>query len=173
MATSAAAPPPTALNSDTSWGIAVIFTARAQVQADAATDEEADDDDASTRSMVRPPGRRASQTSVATTAMVMPAGRQLVAVAGRGRAVHLVQTDDEQRGADEPGEEDESCRARCRASIRLPCRRVAGLGGGGLLLEHLEHPVGDHVAAHHVGGAEHHGDEGEHVGTASWWRWRR
>ncbi len=29
IATSAAAPPPTALNSDTSWGIAVIFTVRA------------------------------------------------------------------------------------------------------------------------------------------------
>ena len=29
MAMSAAAPPPTALNSDTSWGIAVIFTVRA------------------------------------------------------------------------------------------------------------------------------------------------
>ena len=30
IAMSAAAPPPTALNSDTSWGIAVIFTVRAE-----------------------------------------------------------------------------------------------------------------------------------------------
>jgi len=30
MAMRAAAPPPTALNSDTSWGIAVIFTVRAE-----------------------------------------------------------------------------------------------------------------------------------------------
>ena len=45
IATRAAAPPPTALNSDTSCGIAVIFTVRARVQAGAAADQEADDDD--------------------------------------------------------------------------------------------------------------------------------
>ena len=39
MATSAAAPPPTALNSDTSCGIAVIFTVRAVYRPGAAADE--------------------------------------------------------------------------------------------------------------------------------------
>ena len=45
IATSAAAPPPTALNSDTSCGIAVIFTPRPVYRPGAAADQEADDDD--------------------------------------------------------------------------------------------------------------------------------
>ena len=57
MATSAAAPPPTALNSDTSCGIAVIFTVRASVQAEPAADQEADHDDQRGAMVLRPPGR--------------------------------------------------------------------------------------------------------------------
>ena len=106
IATSAAAPPPTALNSDTSWGIAVIFTARARYRpmpppmtkptmmiAQASMRQ-------ATRSERQPDERGDDRDGHAQR-------RQLVAVARRGRAVHLVETDDEQRGADEPGEEDE------------------------------------------------------------------
>ena len=71
IATSAAAPPPTALNSDTSCGIAVIFTDRAMYR-------PAPPPMAKPTRMIaqdvtlRPPGRRTSQISVARTATVIP-----------------------------------------------------------------------------------------------------
>jgi len=71
IATRAAAPPPTALNSDTSWGIAVIFTVRAAWR-------PAPPPMRNPMTMIaqampeRPPSRVARPTSVATTAIVMP-----------------------------------------------------------------------------------------------------
>ncbi len=44
-------------------------------------------------------------------------------------------------------------------SIAQPSACSAGFGRDGLLLEHLEHPVGDHVAADHVHRGEGHGDQ--------------
>ena len=84
IATSAAAPPPTALNSDTSCGIAVIFTLRAMYRP--APPPMANP----TRMMAQavtlmPPGRTTSQMRVARTATVIPAALSrlpLRAVAG-------------------------------------------------------------------------------------------
>ena len=56
MATSAAAPPPTALKSETSCGMAVILTFARHLQAEPAADDEADHDDDDGR---RARGRRA------------------------------------------------------------------------------------------------------------------
>ena len=73
MATRAAAPPPTALNSDTSCGIAVIFTVRAVYRPAPAADQEADDDDDQRgRAEAAFDGCQEDQMKVATTATTMP-----------------------------------------------------------------------------------------------------
>ena len=72
IATRAAAPPPTALNSDTSCGIAVIFTVRA-VYSPAPPPMAKPTTMIASAIPLRPPSRVISQTSVATTAMTIPA----------------------------------------------------------------------------------------------------
>ncbi len=71
MATRAAAPPPTALNRDTSCGIAVIFTVRAACRP--APPPMRNPTTMIPQAMpLRPPSRVARPTSVAMTAIVMP-----------------------------------------------------------------------------------------------------
>ena len=90
MAMRAAAPPPIALNSDTSCGIAVIFTVRAAYRPAPPPIGEADQDDR--------PGGRADAVAVELLGEDEDrgrpdgeghaAGRHEVAVAGGGRRVH-------------------------------------------------------------------------------------
>ena len=109
MAMSAAAPPPTALNSDTSCGIAVIFTVRAvyrpappPMATPTTMIDPADRVDAVAVQLLgeEQDGRRADGEGHA-------AGRDEVAVPGRGGRVHPHEADDERAGAREPGEADE------------------------------------------------------------------
>ncbi len=72
IATRAAAPPPTALNSETSCGIAVIFTDRAMYRPAPPPIAKPTMMIAQAAALM-PPGRRTSQIRVAVTAIVMPA----------------------------------------------------------------------------------------------------
>ena len=160
MATSAAAPPPTALNSETSCGMAVIATRRARYRP-------------------MPPPMRKPTTMMHDGSCRQPAraqeqpderghhgqrhaaGRQAVAAARRGRRVHLVQAEHERGRAGQPGQEDEGVDPLLAImGTALPSAVVVGLGRRRLALaEHLEHAVGDDVAADDVRRAEDHGDE--------------
>ena len=91
------------------------------------------------------------------------AGRDKVAVASRGRRVHPGQPDDERDRACQPGDPDEDLddlERRHRLGLRLVGHR---LGRHGLLAEHLEHPVGDDVAADDV----HRRERDRHEATGS------
>ena len=106
MATSAAAPPPTALKSETSCGMAVICTVRAIHRPTPAADGEADHDDGDGRRAQ--PARPSGQVGDGhQDRQRHAAGREAVAGSSRGRRVHLVQTEHEAGGAGQPGQEDE------------------------------------------------------------------
>ena len=163
IATSAAAPPPTALNSDTSCGIAVIFTVRAVYRPAPPPISEADDDDhpgacAAQALAAGRAGRRASPPTASDHARRRTAGCRCgpwpasSSGAGRGRSTaaptsqaKLDERVDRGLGSIRPGPRSTSAGA-------------AGLGRR-LLAEHLEHPVGDDVAADDVHRREGHGHE--------------
>ena len=105
IAMRAAAPPPIALKSDTSCGIAVIFTVRAVYSPSPPPMRDADDDD-------DPAGRRdpavgGEEDGGRADREGHAAGGQEVPVAGRGGRVHPHQADDEPGRADEPDETDD------------------------------------------------------------------
>ena len=161
QAISATAPPPTPLNSATICGIAVIFTWRADGDADGRADRRG-------RAMIRPQlpipsGRAASRRR----AIAMPtAAMRLPRTAVRG-PVSPHQPEDEQartrrcRGRDEVGLLDEG---RGERQAHVPASSASCLGAG-LRLEHLEHPVGDQEAADDVDRAE--GDRDRRGSTLS------
>ena len=101
MAMSAAAPPPTALNSDTSCGIAVIFTVRAVYRPAPPPTATPTDDDPQALALMPSPISCCGEDEDGGGAdgEGHAAGRDEVAVAGGGRRVHPHQADDERDGA--------------------------------------------------------------------------
>ena len=139
MAMRAAAPPPIALNSDTSCGIAVIFTVRAAyrpapppIAKPTSDDHPGGHADAVAVELLGQDqhGRRADREGHA-------AGRHEVAVASRGGRVHPHEPDDERSGADQPGEPDEDFDDPEGGHCATPPTRSAavaeGLGATGFL----------------------------------------
>jgi hypothetical protein len=153
MAIKAAAPPPTALNMLTSWGIAVIFTVRAEYSPAAAPMSAPAISTVHLVAVMVPPWMTSANT--ATTATNMPKADTWLprrAVAGefircRPRTKHT------------PPNSEASRTVISNPDISPPRQSAQGRP----LAEHLEHPVGDHVAADHVGGGEGGGDEGQGV----------
>src|SRR5215207_5563243 len=169
MAIRAAAPPPTALNSDTSCGIAVIFTPRAVYRPSpppSAMPAMITSQPVTLIASVASPsgttvsGMAISSTAVATIATSMPPADSrlpLRAVAGEFIRIRPMTK------ATAPASQASRTRTSMVAStLRL---RLVGLRRrrGRLALEHLEHPVGDDVAADDVHRRERHCDERDRV----------
>src|SRR5689334_3142043 len=156
---SAAAPPPTALNSDTSCGIAVIFTVRAVYS-------PSPPPSAMPAAMMTQPttlkpaasvGRKSRYAIVATIATAMPpADSRLPLRAVAGEFIWMRPS----TNATAPA--SQAIRTSVSSSVRSGISGLGLLGGRrgrGPALEHLEHPVGDHVAADDVHRRERDGDE--------------
>ena len=78
--------------------------------------------------------------------------------AARGaRRAHAAQAEDEEQGGGDVADLDQVTAHRRRPSSPAGRRRLLLV----LALEHLEHALGDGVAADRVGGAEQHGDEAD------------
>src|SRR5215212_3174107 len=156
----AAAPPPTALNSDTSCGIAVIFTVRAVYRP--APPPMA----MPTRMMIQATALMPSpyscwariRTAVAPIASVMPpADTRLPLRAVAGEFIRMSPM------TKAPAPISHAMRTMTSMIPRVVtplCLRLGdGLGRDGLLAEHLEHAVGDHVAADDVHRRERDGQQ--------------
>ena len=134
------------------------------VEPESATDGDADDDDQPRRHGEAAAARRRTRirTAVATTAIVMPAADTrlpLRAVAGefiRDRPM-----------TNPTAPTSQAIRTRISTISRVvtsrPPRRRPASARARLLAEHLEHPVGDDVAADDVHRREGHGDEREEL----------
>src|SRR3989337_271884 len=143
----AAAPPPTALNSDTSCGIAVIFTVRAVYSPrppPRARPARMMTQPATLRPSSRVSGAR--KTAVAPSATAMPpADRRLPFRAVAGEFIRMRPM----TKATAPATQATRTRVS-RTESSMSDLRLLGLGGRGLAPEHLEHPVGHDVAADDV-----------------------
>ena len=140
-AISAAAPPPTPLNSATICGIAVIFTgARRRRRSTAPIAIATHDPARSSRAR-----RCRNVTTIASAIPAAPTG-----CPSRARRAGREEPQRQDEGHDRDQVEQVG---RGRGSFAAS-RRAA-------LLEHLEHPVGDDEAADDVGRAEHDGDEAD------------
>src|SRR4051794_16299012 len=160
-----AAPPPTALNRLTSWGIWVIATARAEYSP-AAPPINAPQISTSQRvTFMCPPWL--TSTSTAMIATSMPAADSWLprrAVAGEfimcrpSTKATAPASDASRMPVSKP------LTALLRSSRERSCRLdLVGAFGRYSSAEHLQHPVGHRVAADHVGRAERGRDEGQHV----------
>src|SRR5215212_8413903 len=165
MAIRAAAPPPTALNSETSCGIAVIFTVRAVYRPSPPPIA------IPTAMMIQPvrlidplPARN---TAVPPMAIAMPAADTRLpfrAVAGEFMRISP------STNAPAPISQAMRTSVSSRSTSGLGGFRGSRRGGGGpgfrlrrgrLAPEHLEHPIRDDVAADDVHRRERHRDEAE------------
>src|SRR5687767_12117473 len=152
----AAAPPPTALNSDTSWGIAVIFTVRAVYSP--RPPPRTIPPRMISQAVIEADPRPASRTAVPPIARAMPPAETrlpLRAVAGEFMRMSPMTK------AAAPASQARRTRMSSRSisGLRpLGGRNARGsvsgalgrLGRSCLAPEHLEHPVGDDVAADDV-----------------------
>src|SRR5262245_34061454 len=168
IAIRAAAPPPTALKSDTSCGIAVIFTVRAVYR-------PRPPPNAMPAAMITQPmrlklpslGRSSRNTMVATMATAMPPAESRLPL--RAVAGEFIRTSPS-TNATAPASQamrtsvSRTERSGIRSGLRLVGGGRRGRGRGGLAPEHLEHAVGDDVAADDVHGREGHRDERQQLG---------
>src|SRR3954451_20131842 len=162
---SAAAPPPTALKSDTSCGIAVIFTVRAVYMPRPPTT-------AMPRMMISQPialklwpgcvWPTSRRTAVAAIARAMPPADTRLPF--RAVAGEFIRIRPRTKAAAPASQTSRTMLLRVVTSIASALVRV-GLRRGRrrLLAEHLEHPVRDDVAADHVHRREGDRDEGEQL----------
>src|SRR5690349_4788981 len=160
IAIRAAAPPPTALNSDTSCGIAVIFTVRAVYS-------PRPPPSAMPATMISQPtafrlpvsvGVARRRTAVARIAAIMPPADTRLPL--RAVAGEFIRIRPMTKQAAEPSQTRRTMVSMVAASTS-GLRLVGRLRRGGSSLEHLEHPVGDHVAADDVHRRERDRDEAE------------
>ena len=149
---SAAAPPPTPLNSATICGIAVIFTLRAATAPKPPPISIPSDDHPVARRCCFCANVTTIATSIPTAAIWLP--RRACAGLERNCSARMNADDRDQV---------EEVRDVVAHGAYVPCRpprvdRLRRLA----FLEHLEHPVGDDEAADDVRRREHDGDEADH-----------
>src|SRR5215212_123058 len=151
----AAAPPPTALKSDTSCGIAVIFTVRAVYRPSPPPTAMP----AAMMTQPMPPAWRpltARSTAVPPMAMAMPPA--LTRLPLRAVAGELIRMSPMTNAAAPTSQARRTMASRGSMSGLRLVRRLRGRRPAA---EHLQHPVGDDIAAHDVHRRECDGNEAE------------